>query len=262
MKYTIFILVLMLGFGCATDREKLAWEAEESEIISDLIRADAREIMSEFHEAYTENPGKVQPWISEAKLIAERAENLTSFLDSATNTSSKTDSLTAFRTFISEHIRFYTDKFGKKNEGLFTAMTSIYPLDSKHLASQKTYSKQAVVLSKKWILEHLFSNVNYGCGFRFNRISVETEPLGKTIRTGEYFRANIFLASTDTTKRYYYKIGNTEFYTDTSTGFANYREKAPLQVGKVRREGIEFHKNPAGEDTLRYPFELEYEVVK
>jgi len=96
--------------------------------------------------------------------------------------------------------------------------------------------------------------------FKFRSYKVLVLPESDIVRAGSYYRAKLLPIYYDSTKNFTFVIDNDTFVSEN--GFGKYSSPLADKPGKFKKKGLLFLPNPGGEDTLRYPFVIEYEVVK
>ncbi len=106
---------------------------------------------------------------------------------------------------------------------------------------------------------YLHSKVKRG-RFLFNNLKVIVVPETRRVKAGGYYRAEIFPISYDTTKTFTVIIDRDTIV--SKNGVGTYLAPPAESLGLVRKQGLLLIENPSGYDLLKYPFDVEYEVVK
>ncbi len=122
-----------------------------------------------------------------------------------------------------------------------------------------TKMKTDVKNAESDVIAHLYRQVDAG-SFTFNKIEAIVKADRGYILQGEEYRAEVFIAASDTTKEPTIVLDNgTKLKIDTVTGKGIFTARSG--AGNHTLKGVIKLKNPSGEDTLTYPFETEYQVA-
>ncbi len=111
------------------------------------------------------------------------------------------------------------------------------------------------------VLAYLLGKIGEG-EFHFNKIYAVVNSKKSFVLVNEPYQAEVFLAAADTTQQLVIKLkeGNPD-YLKIEGGMGIYKPPTG-SVGTFKWGGVIKVKNPAGTDTLEFPFESEYQVVQ
>lgn len=176
-------------------------------------------------------------------------------------------------------IKYAVDKNGKVNEGLVASLKSSLNTDPikgeeeekpwevgnfEHLPlagviTMLTKMKTDIKTAESHLIAHLVEQVDAG-SFKFNKIEAIVRAERGFVLQGEEYKAEVFIAASDTTKEPTIVLDNgTKLKIDTTSGKGIFSARSGAGVHKLK--GVIRLKNPSGEDTLKYPFETEYQVA-
>ncbi len=112
------------------------------------------------------------------------------------------------------------------------------------------------------VLAYLLNKIGEG-EFHFNKIYAVVKAPKSYVLVNEPFEAMVFLAAADTTQELIVKLDKKEYqkYLEVKGGIGYFKPPTG-SVGTFEWGGVIKVKNPAGGDTLEFPFKSEYQVVQ
>jgi hypothetical protein len=117
--------------------------------------------------------------------------------------------------------------------------------------------KADITLAESDILDYLYSQFDTG-SFKFTTTEVFVVPNSQVLPTGYPFRAEIYLASRDTTISVDYEIDGRKY--NVVSGIGKYSEKPAIRPGFYQKNGTFLIKSPYTGEIQKVPFRIEYEV--
>lgn len=119
--------------------------------------------------------------------------------------------------------------------------------------------KAAITLAESDILDYLYAQFDTG-SFKFTTTKVFVIPNSQIIPPGYPYRAEIFLASWDTTISVNYEINGKKY--EMVSGVGKYRENPTKKAGIYKKSGNFLIKSPSTGEIQKIPFKIEFEVLE
>ena len=105
------------------------------------------------------------------------------------------------------------------------------------------------------VVNYLFRQIEAG-SFKFNKLEPIVNAESDYVMKGNQYKANIFIAASDTTRSPMITVGGNSVKIEGGKGKFTAQANS---VGTKQQSGVIRYKGPEG-DTLKYPFEFEYRV--
>ena len=118
--------------------------------------------------------------------------------------------------------------------------------------------KAVITIAESDILDYLYAQFDTG-SFKFTTTEVFVVPNSPILPLGYPYRAEIFLASYDTTISVNYEIQGQKY--ELVSGIGHYKDRVTKKPGLYQKNGNFMIKSPYSGKIQKIPFKIEYEVL-
>jgi len=229
----------------------------------------ADDVHTEFAKSFEENKHKVGPIKDKADSVKIRSIELADLCRKIFEKDTLGESSADLKTDFLEKLPLFRNYTQKCAENI-KKDTAIYNLwkrtsDFSLVEFDKLYKLDWILMRGKiksidlMTIKLLYSQVDTE-SFKSNVVKIVVVPESRYVKSGDYYRAEIYPILYDSTKNFKYVIDKDTFTAEK--GIGKYTAPPATQLGKFKKEGSLILQNPYTDGILSYPFTIEYEVVK
>jgi len=287
MKITLIIVVIScLLNACKSDSSRLysgyTRQIKETILIleqkSDLIYVDFESLHFEFKV-------KIAPLYQKSIIVKKSKDSIIHLLDeildkihstgSSPDNISKVEDIILIRQFMKGYkntlisLIVDTSKYAEVMSGIEKTLSveDLDVLDVFKSQAAKPEKREAciwkiksdIVIAETQILNYLYSQFDAG-NFRFSNINAFIVPNSQMLPLGYPYRAEIFLASYDSTISAVFEIEGEKY--ETTSGIGIYKKLVPKKPGSYSKNGNFMIKSPYTGEIRKIPFKIEYEIME